>query len=189
VSALFVGSESAVPVWLFGASFVAGLGLLIWLSSARDTTPLGTLQLLLTAFAATEGVFFGAVAEGAGVQPLLAAFGIATAIALGMSVLGYLNPRDMGGLGPVLMIALLGLLALAVASIFINFEGFDLVYSAIGLVLFSLYITYDVNQIRKRAARAETDHALSRIAISGAIDVYLDLSNLVIEILRLREQT
>ena len=189
MSALFVASGSHVPLWLFVVSFVAGLGLLIWLSSARDTTPLGMLQLLLTGFAVTEGVFFGAVAEGAGVQPLLAAFGIAAAIALGMSVLGYLNPRDMAGLGPVLMIALLGLLALAVVSIFVSFEGLDLVYSAIGLVIFSLYVAYDVNQIRKRAAQAETDHALSRIAISGAIDIYLDLANLVIEILRLREQT
>jgi FtsH-binding integral membrane protein len=189
VSALFVGSSSDVPLWLFAVSFFAGFGLLIWLSSARDTTPLGTLQLLLTAFAATEGVFFGAVAKGAGVQPLLAAFGIATAIALGMAVLGYLNPRDMAGLGPVLMIALLGLLALAVVSIFITFEGLDLAWSALGLVLFSVYTAYDVNQIRKRAAHAETDHALSRIAISGAIDIYLDLSNLVIQILRLRAQT
>jgi FtsH-binding integral membrane protein len=189
VSALFVGSASAVPVWLFAASFVAGLVLLVWLSSARDTTPLGTLQFLLTAFAATEGVFFGAVAEGVGVQPLLAAFGIATAIAVAMSVLGYLNPRDMAGLGPVLMIALLGLLALAVASTFITFEGLDLAYSAIALVVFSVYIAYDVNQIRKRAAHAETDHELSRIAIAGAVDVYLDLANLVVEILRLREQT
>jgi uncharacterized protein len=185
VAAWFVESRTDASGLLLAGAFGAGLLLLVEMNRAIS---LGVVQFMLTLFAITEGVFFGSVAEGVGVEPLLTAFAIAAAIAFGMAVLGYLNPRDMAGWGPPLVITLLGLLLLLIVSSFIAFEGLDLLWTSLGLALFSAFTAYDVNRIRHRARGAATDYAISRIAIDGAVDVYLDVANLVMEILRFREQ-
>lgn len=92
-------------------------------------------------------------------------------------IIGY-KSKDLGSLGKVLFIALIGLLLYQIVAIFITLPSIAI----LAVILFSLYIAYDINLFKKRAQRGliSDDEVLTHV-----MNIYLDIINLFMYLLEL----
>ena len=90
--------------------------------------------------------------------------------------LGY----DLGWLGLILFISLFTLIiAQLVVMLIGNYEMYQKAFAIISLVIFILYIIYDTNKILLKYDNT------TQFCITGALDYYLDVINIFIDMLRL----
>ena len=85
-------------------------------------------------------------------------------------------PKLFEKLGKALFVALIAIAIIGVISIFVT--GLQFVYSLLGAVLFSLYIGYDVYRSQQFAKTVDN-------AVDCAIDIYMDIANLFLFLLRI----
>jgi len=108
------------------------------------------------------------------VKALLAAAFMFTACA----ILGFVAKADFMGLRGWLFMFLIGMIIVSIMGIFIPWGNtFEMIFSAIGVGLFSIYTMVDFQLIRKTYNE--------EYAIDAALQLYLDIFNLFIYILRL----
>lgn len=90
--------------------------------------------------------------------------------------LGY----DLGWLGLILFISLFTLIiAQLVVMLIGNYKIYQKAFAIISLVIFILYIIYDTNKILLKYDNT------TQFCITGALDYYLDIINIFIDMLRL----
>ncbi|MGN7941465.1 Bax inhibitor-1/YccA family protein [Virgibacillus sp. 6R] len=118
-------------------------------------------------------------ASMAGAQVVLMAFGATFGIFAVMATIGAKTKKDLSFLSTFLLVALLAIIFVGIYSIFVPLNSSGMVaYSVIGAIVFSLYIVYDFNQM-KRMSITEEDVPLL------ALSLYLDFINLFINLLRI----
>ena len=115
----------------------------------------------------------------AGAQIVLMAFGTTSGIFIVMGFLGAkIIKKDLGFIGSFLMVATLALVFIGIFNIFMSLSSTGmLAFSAIGAIVFSLWILYDFNQMKRAPITEEMVPLL-------ALSLYLDFINLFIDILR-----
>ena len=101
-----------------------------------------------------------------------------------MAFAGYTLKVDLSRIGNVLLIGLICLIVGSIINLFIASNTFDLVLSAVGVLIFLLYTAYDIQRI-KNASQYATDNQMNNIAIVFALELYLDFVNLFLKLLRL----
>ncbi|MCM3023856.1 Bax inhibitor-1/YccA family protein [Heyndrickxia ginsengihumi] len=115
----------------------------------------------------------------AGAQVVLLAFASTFGIFAVMGIIGAITKKDLSFLSTFLLVALLALVFISLFNIFspLNSGGL-LAFSAIGSIVFSLYIMYDFNQMKQHRISEEMVPLL-------ALNLYLDFINLFTYILQL----
>ena len=78
--------------------------------------------------------------------------------------------------------ALLGGIISTIINIFIKSETFDLATTLFMIVVFLGYIAYDINKVKNNFRNIEDE---DKLAIYGALELYLDFINLFLRLLRL----
>jgi uncharacterized protein len=113
---------------------------------------------------------------------LLTAF-VATAIPFGfLSAYGRITKHDLTPMGKFLFIGIIGLFVVALMNIFFQSEMMSLVAAFVGVVLFAALTAYDNNKLKQMYYVGYSD---DRVALSGALSLYLDFINLFLFVLRL----
>ncbi|MBK9625421.1 MAG: Bax inhibitor-1/YccA family protein [Rhodocyclaceae bacterium] len=84
--------------------------------------------------------------------------------------------RDFSNLGKFLFAGLILMILAGVANMFFQIPALSLALSALGVMIFSAYVLYDINNIVKGG---ETNY------ISATLNVYLDIYNIFINLLNL----
>jgi FtsH-binding integral membrane protein len=104
----------------------------------------------------------------------------------GMSLYGYFTKKDLSSWGSLLMMGLLGIIVSSIINWFLQSETLGYVISAIGVIIFVALTAYDTQKIKDIAIQgyAEGD-AEDKLAIMGALSLYLDFINLFLSLLRL----
>lgn len=163
-------------VALFGA-----LGCLLVLNFVKERAPLNLI--LLYAFATLEGIVLGQVltayiASGLGVIVVDAAATTAV-VTLGAGAYGYTTKRDLTGLGGILFMGLLVVIAGSLIGFFLHIPFLYLGISVLAAILFTGFLVYDLNRIARAGQVSQGD------AILLAVSVYLDILNLFLALLRI----
>ena len=123
------------------------------------------------------GVILGPVLNQYSPDVIRNAFGMTALITFVMGLAGTLFPAFFARLGAVLFFSLFCLVLVRVAQIFI--PALDLtVIDYIAAGIFSLYIGYDMHRANSMPKTLDN-------AIDIAVDLYLDIVNLVLHILRI----
>lgn len=123
------------------------------------------------------GIILGPVLNQYSPNVIRNAFMITTVITFTMGLLGTVYPAFFARLGAALMLSLFCLLLVRIAQIFI--PALDLtVIDYIGAGIFSLYIGYDMYRANHVAKTIDN-------AIDVSVDLYLDIINLFLHILRI----
>lgn len=113
-------------------------------------------------------------------------FLITASMFVAMSVYGYSTKSDLTTMGSYLMMAVVGLIISLVVNMFIKSTGFELLISAVGVVVFTLLVAFDTQKIKgllqsMQDADAQT---VGKVALLGALTLYLDFINLFLYLLR-----
>ncbi len=141
------------------------------LAFTRRTT--GLNLMMLYAFAALQGIilcpFLLMASAAAPGIPLMAAV-LTLSIFGGLSLYTLVSGKDFSYLGGFLSASLIGLIIGGIVMMFLHIPMMTLLYSFVGILIFSGYVLYDTSNILNRHLASEP--------IAGAIALYLDLLNL-----------
>lgn len=137
--------------------------------------------LLLASFAAVMGVSLSVIFVEYTVASVFTAFLGGSVLFAIMSVYGYITKRDLSNLGAILFIALIAIVIVSLINLFIGSSLLQIVISAIAIVVFAGLTAYDTQTIRQDVAVSTSPG----VEVLGALTLYLDLINIVINLLQL----
>lgn len=178
-AALMAFFFTGVMKWIvIFAPLVAIFGVSILLNASPTK---GMAQLCLHGFAALMGLSFATIFVVYQMGSIVSAF-MGAAVLFGvMSGYGYFTKKDLSELGSLLFIGLIAIIIASIINIFIGSTVFQMVISAIAIVIFLGLTAYDTQQIRQDVSVENNGIA----EIRGALTLYLDFINLFINLLQL----
>lgn len=153
----------------------------IWLSAGiKKMNPL-TAKTLFVLYSILTGTTLSSIFIRFRIDSIIFVFAI-TALMFGiMAIFGATTKIDLTKIGTILFVGLIGIVITSIVNIFILSETINLITCIIGVVIFTIYIAYDVNKIKYIAETLEEDKA----AIICAFELYLDFINLFIRLIQL----
>lgn len=119
---------------------------------------------------------------------IVLAFALTTAVFSVMSVIGFTTKRDLSGLGTMCMIGLFGVIIAGVVNWFIGSNALSWIITLVALPIFlglCVYQTKEVKDLAQEAAMSGDEQAASRIAIAGAVGLYVVFLNIFLILLRI----
>ncbi len=103
-----------------------------------------------------------------------------------MAVIGATTKIDLTKLGSILFMALIGLIIASVINIFIGASWLDMGISALGVLIFCGLTAFDTQKLLRIGAQVGINNeSANKMAILGALSLYLDFINLFLFLLRL----
>lgn len=113
-------------------------------------------------------------------------FFIASAMFMALFILGYFIKIDMTKFSSFFGIALVGLLVTMVFGLIFNLSGIQLGVSIIGVLLFAGLTIYDGQKLKQISLMSmEDEDQFQRYVVWGALNIYLDLINIFLFLLRI----
>jgi FtsH-binding integral membrane protein len=103
-----------------------------------------------------------------------------------MAVLGYTTKTDLTKFGSLLFMALMGIILASVVNFFMHSGTMEYLISIGGVLIFTGLTAYDVQKLKRigMATGEYAGQAKGKLAIMGALSLYLDFINLFIFLLR-----
>ncbi len=102
-----------------------------------------------------------------------------------MAVLGYTTKTDLTKFGSILMMGVIGIVIAMVVNMFMQSETMGYVISGIGVLIFTGLTAYDVQKLKRIGSGVEYGtEETNKLAIMGALSLYLDFINLFLFLLR-----
>ncbi len=103
-----------------------------------------------------------------------------------VSVYGYTTKADLSSIGNLCFMALIGVILGSVVNLFLKSEMFYWIITYIGIAVFVGLIAYDTQNLKALSRGFSGDGEQSKkVAIMGALKLYLDFINLFLLLLRL----
>jgi modulator of FtsH protease len=163
------------------AGLVASLISLVALLLLKERTPLNLI--LLYVFATAEGLLLGGILEqyiqaGLG-GAIVDAAATTAAVTLAASAYGINTKRDLTKLAGILTIGLFALIGALIIGLFVHLAAFQLAVAVIGALIFTGFITLDLQRVARTEGAGEGD------AILLAVSIYLDIVNLFLLLLQI----
>lgn len=103
-----------------------------------------------------------------------------------MALYGYVTKADLTSMGNIAMMALWGILIAMLVNIFLASSKLDFVVSIFGVIIFTALTAYDTQKLKELAMTIPHDETVvaNKIALVGALTLYLDFINLFLFLLR-----
>jgi FtsH-binding integral membrane protein len=144
------------------------------------------LVILFVVYAAVMGISLSGILLIYTASSVLGVFLAATALFGVMAIAGYTTKTDLTGFGSLLIIGLFGLVIASVINMFMHSEQFQYILSFFGVAIFTGLTAYDVQKLKRIGAGVEYGTADGKkLALLGALSLYLDFVNLFIFLLRI----
>ncbi len=105
-------------------------------------------------------------------------FFITAATFAAVSVYGYTTKADLSKFGTFLFMGLIGIILASVVNIFLGSTALQFAISVIGVLVFTGLTAYDTQQIKETYDANYGGEAIGKLAIMGALSLYLDFINL-----------
>jgi len=156
----------------------APLGLLLLVSFRAATMSTAAVQAVYWTVTALMGVSLSLLLfryTGASVARTF----FVTAAAFGaLSLYGYTTKRDLTAMGKFLFMGVIGLLLAGIVNMIWPSGTMSFIISAAGVLIFSGLIAYDTQKIKEQYSEAWGTDMVEKVAIFGALSLYLDFVNL-----------
>ncbi len=147
----------------------------------NSNPPKGVAIGALAAFAGLMGLSFATIFAVYTLGSVFTAF-LGGAVLFGtMSFYGYFTKKDLSGLGSLLFVGLIAIVIASIINIFIGSTVFQMVISAIAILIFLGLTAYDTQTIREQVS----EDTGTGVEVLGALTLYLDFINLFISLLQL----
>ncbi|MEP6826466.1 MAG: Bax inhibitor-1/YccA family protein [Aestuariivirga sp.] len=164
---------------------LAPLAMVMFLSFRIQTMSVPAAQLAFWVYAAMVGVSLTPIAfvyTGASIAKV---FFITAATFGSLSLYGYTTKRDLTGFGAFLFMGLIGLIIASVVNIFLASSAISFALSVVGVLVFTGLTVYDTQRIKNMYYQGSDSVSIGRMAVMGALTLYLDFINMFVMLLRL----
>lgn len=141
---------------------------------------------LFILYAAVMGLSMSFIFLAYTASSIASTFFITAATFAVMAVLGYTTKQDLTKFGSILIMALIGIIIASVVNMFLGNGMLDIIISCVGVLVFTGLTAYDVQKLKRIGAGVEYgSESSNKLAIMGALNLYLDFVNLFMMLLRL----
>ena len=172
---------------VFWGLMIAELVLVFAISGAINRLSLTTATLLFVLYSVINGVVLSSIFLVYTATSIASVFFITAGTFAVMALIGYTTKTDLSSMGKILLMALIGMIIASLVNVFfVKSSGFDLIISYIGVLVFVGLTAYDSQKIKQMLLMApDAGETSQKIALLGALSLYLDFINLFIYLLRI----
>lgn len=166
---------------------IAEFGLVFAISAAINKLSLTTATLLFVLYSVINGATLSVIFLVYTMESIASVFFITAGTFGVMAFIGYTTKKDLTSLGKMLLMALIGLIIATLVNVFfIQSSGFSLIVSYVGVLIFVGLTAYDSQKIKQMLMQVpDAGESAQKLALLGALTLYLDFINLFIYLLRI----
>ena len=170
----------------YGWILITELIVVIVFSALRKKVSPGIAKVLFVTYAAISGLTLSSIFLVYKIQSIGMVF-LSSSLMFGLlAVYGYITKTDLSSFGKILLFALLAIIIMSVINIFAHNGTFGIVISIISIVVFLGLTAWDMQALKAMYNYYASDEKeLGKIAIYGALDLYLDFINIFLQLLNL----
>lgn len=186
LTAMWVDFNPAIQAVVLSQGMCIGLvvtefALVIALSYFLEKLSTTTAMIMFILFSMINGATLSVIFLIYEIGSIVSTFFITAGTFAAMSIYGYLTKTDLSKFGNLLFMGLISLIIAGFVNWFIQSTVFDMVISCVGVLVFVGLTAYDTQKIKEVAPYSSSD----KIALFGALTLYLDFVNLFLYLLKL----
>jgi FtsH-binding integral membrane protein len=102
-----------------------------------------------------------------------------------MAGVGYFTKTDLTKMGNILMIGVIGIFVASLINYFVGSSQMGYIISVIAVIIFTGLTAYDMQKIKNMLQDNDGSESYKKLALWGALDLYLDFINLFLSLLRI----
>ena len=158
------------------------LVLVVYLSARIHKMQVTTARIVFILYSFISGLTFGSIFIVFKMSSIMLIF-LITAILFGIfALIGRFTKLDLTKAGTILLMMLLGIVICTFVNVFLKNDTLDLFISYISIIVFLGFTAYDMQKIKMLSYEFDDE---DKIAIIGALELYLDFINIFIDLLRI----
>ena len=171
---------------VFWGLIIAEFALVFMITGMLNRISLTTATLMFVAYSVVNGAVLSSIFLIYTMNSIGQVFFITAATFGVMAFIGYTTKTDLTSMGKILFMALIGIIIATVVNIFVGSTGLQTVVSYLGVLIFVGLTAYDSQKIKRMLYDYEgNDEGGQKLALVGALTLYLDFINLFIYLLRI----
>lgn len=101
-----------------------------------------------------------------------------------MTLYGYQTKKDLTSLGSFMIMGLIGIIIASLVNLFLMSSAIYFVTSLLGVGIFLGLTAYDTQRIKELYYQVGNEEMATKVAVLGALTLYMDFINLMIHLLR-----
>lgn len=188
--AFLTASSPAMMNAIFGSPLqwvvmLAPLGFVFFLSFKIQTISVAKAQTIFWAFCAVMGMSLASIFVVYTGGSIARVFFISSAMFAGMSLYGYTTKKDLASMGSFMFMGLIGIIIASVVNLFMQSSAMEFAISCIAVIVFLGLTAWDTQRIKEMYSETYSSEANHKVAIMGALSLYLNFLNLFLHLLRL----
>jgi FtsH-binding integral membrane protein len=157
---------------------LAPLAFILVMSFGMNRLSKTALQGLFFTFAAVMGASLSQWLLFLSDASIAQTFMVTSVSFLALSLWGYTTKKDLSGWGSFLIMGVVGLILASIINIFLGSGTMQLVISFLGVLIFAGLTAYDTQQIKSEYLQFAGHESIGKLAIMGALNLYLDFVNM-----------
>lgn len=171
---------------LFWGLIITELVLVFSVTAAINKLSLTTATLLFVLYSVINGATLSFLLMIYTASSVVSVFFITAGTFAAMAAYGYFTKTDLTSWGKYLIMALIGLIIASVVNMFTHSSGLQMILNYAGVLIFVGLTAYDTQKIKVMLLQAtDAGEGAQKIALMGALSLYLDFINLFIHLLRI----
>lgn len=183
VVAMMTASSTTLMAAIFGTplkwvAMLAPLAFVMVLSFGIHRMSFATAQLVFWTYCGAMGLSMASIFLVFTGSSIALTFFVTASTFLAMSLYGYTTKADLSKMGSFLIMGVLGLVIASLVNIFLQSSALQFAISAIGVLVFTGLTAYDTQRLKEEYAEHYDRETSGKIALMGALTLYLDFVNL-----------
>jgi FtsH-binding integral membrane protein len=189
--ALLTASSPALMSLIFGSPLawvvmLAPLGFVFFFSYKLNSISAQKAKTYLWIYASLMGLSLSTIFIAYTAASVTRVFFITASVFGVMSLYGYTTKKDLTSMGSFLMMGLFAIIISMIVNIFLKSPALYFAISIIGSLIFIGLTAYDTQRIKQTYYQFAGNSEISnKMAVVGALNLYMDFINLFIMLLRL----
>ena len=184
----------SVYVWMTLALVITGftaliaeLGLVFYMSARINRISFTTATILFIVYSILNGVTMSMLFLIYTMSSIATTFFVTAGTFGAMALFGYATKKDLTRIGNLCIMGVIGLIIASLVNMFLHNSMMDLIISYVGVLLFVGLTAYDSQKIKQMLSGEdiEVNETTQKIALMGALTLYLDFINLFLYLLRI----
>ena len=171
---------------LFWGLVIGELALVIGLSAAINKLSLTVATLMFVIYSVVNGATMSFIFLVYTYSSITNVFFISAGTFAAMALFGYFTKADLSSMGKILMMALIGIIIATIVNFFTKSDGLAMILNYLGVLVFVGLTAYDSQKIKNMMMAApDAGEVAQKMALLGALSLYLDFINLFLYLLRI----
>lgn len=171
---------------VFFGLIIAELAMVMILTARLNKLSLTSATMMFIGYSVLNGVTLASIFLVYTMSSIASTFFICAATFGVMSAYGAMTKTDLSSLGKLLFMGLIGLIIATLVNVFVGNSMLDLIISYVGVLVFVGLTAWDTQKIKMMLADADyMDESTQKLALIGALSLYLDFVNLFLYLLRI----